>query len=307
MNVFFRGISFVWALAALAFLAVVFGVRAWLAYRRLTGEAEAEWDYRVSENMQDLRLDKAGFVRAYRRANAPRLPLYMAIGAVSLLALTPIVFALINVGLWGLWKATGESRVFEPGYLVWQFSIFFALIASWTILVTNVARKYHGNMPGLMRDELMYERAGFMPTNALTVGANPVQIKARTDNREAYQSMFSNILGLDCEYDDAPDKDGYTRDVYGDGSGMKIHVHCAQTGGEFSAKSHPFFFVKKHAKEDTEPERFSVIMLIENAHDTFERIAKLDLSMQKITGSATSRMRSFSHENLDVFLYDKRG
>ena len=148
MIVFWRGISFLWALAAIAVLAAIFGLRTWLAYRRLTAEAEAEWDYQVSENMQDLRLTKTAFVLAYRKVNAPRTSLYFASAFAAILLLTPIAFGLINFGLYGIWKLTDESRVFEPGYLVWEFSIFFALIAVWALIGANVARRYHRNAPG---------------------------------------------------------------------------------------------------------------------------------------------------------------
>ena len=173
MTVFFNGISFVWVLVALAVFVTILGLRAWLGYRGLSAEAAADWDYRVTNNMQDLRLNKDGFVRAYRKVNAPRLPLYLAGGAALILALTPLVFGLINVMLWGVWKFSDESRVFEPGYLVWEFSIFFGLIAAWALIGAGVARRYHAKAPALMRDEMMAERENFTPTEKLVVGPKP--------------------------------------------------------------------------------------------------------------------------------------
>jgi hypothetical protein len=305
-----QGISFLWVLAAIAALAVIFGLRTWLAYRRLTAEAEAEWDYQVSENMQDLRLTKTAFVRAFRKVSAPRASLYLAGGLAAILLLTPIAFGLINLGLYGVWKASGESRVFEPGYLVWEFSIFFAIIAIWALIGANVARRYHRNAPGLMRDELIYERAGFMPKKRLTVGANPAHIEADTKggaSRADYRKIFEGALGLNCTTEKGWNGTPHDCDIYGDGSEMKICVHSPAGGTEIGAATHPFFFETAHAREDDIQTRYSLIFLISRAHDAFEKIAKHGLPMSDIVGGETSRLRSFSHETLDVFLYDERG
>lgn len=304
MSVFFNGISFVWTLVALAAFMATLGLRAWLGYRRLTSEANADWDYRVSKNMQDLRLDRAGFVRAYRKVNAPRLSLYLAGGAAMILALTPFVFGLINLLLWGVWKFSDESRVFEPGYLVWEFSIFFALIAAWALIGAGVARRYHATGPGLMRDELIAERENFAPTQRLTVGPNPLHIDGGKLG-DSYHDMFTGVLGLAHELDKNWNDSGHMCKIYSDGSDMKICVHNTVDDNTFEEGSHPFFFLQKHSREDVEELRYSLIMSLKNTHAAFEKIEKLDFLMEKTTGNKHSRMRSFCHENLDVFLYEK--
>ncbi len=303
MTVFFRGISFVWALAALACLVVVLGLRAWLVYRRLRAEAGADWDYRVSQNMQDLRLSKDGFVRAYYKVNAPRVSLYMAGGAALILALTPIAFAVINFGLWGVWKFSGESRVFEPGYLVWEFFIFFALIAFWTSVCAFVARRYHARAPGLMRDELTLERANFSPKQSLTVGANPVHIHGHGD-AATYHKMFADILGLTHSHDKNWNNTGHICGAYTGGDNMKICVHSATKGGAFDENTHPFFFTQKHAREDIETEHYTIVILMQNTYSALEKIKKLGLLMDKTTGNKNSKMCSFAHANIEVFLYE---
>ncbi len=98
---------------------------------------------------------------------------------------------------------------------------------------------------------------------------------------------------------------GHICETYSDGSGMKICVHSFGSKEAFSETSHPFFFVQKHAREEEEALRFTIIMTLENAHEAVEKIRALDLTPEKITGNQHSNMRSFTHENLDVFLYEK--
>ncbi|HFB54488.1 MAG TPA: hypothetical protein ENJ46_01070 [Hellea balneolensis] len=158
MTVFWNGISFLWALGVVAVLAIVLGVRAFVEYKKLPAEAAQEYDYRVAENLHDNKTDKEQYVRAYRRAHAPRATAYLAATLAAISLLTFPVFSMINLALYGLWKASDESRVFEPGYLVWEFSIFFLLILMWALIGAAGARRYHKNAPGLMRDELIKER-----------------------------------------------------------------------------------------------------------------------------------------------------
>lgn len=294
-----------WAIGGLAALACVFGFWAFWARRRLGVEAATDWDYQIANNMQDLRLTKAAFVRAYRKVNMPRFSMYMAGGALLILALTPIAFALINVGLWGVWKFSGESRVFEPGYLVWEFSIFFALIAIWALIGAFVARKYHAGGPGLMRDELIEERAGFVPVRPLVVGANPVHIQVGTTNRAAYRKLFESALGLERQAVKNWNGTGHGCDIYSDGSDMEICVHNPAKGKTLDKDSHPFFFTKQHAREDAIEIEYSIILKLENAHAVFEDIVGLGLPMDKKTGNKTSRLRSFRHESVSLYLYQQ--
>ena len=309
MVVFWSGLSFLWVIGGVALLAALIGLRALLAYRRLRQEAEGDWDYQVSENMQDLRLTKAAYVRAYCKVNAPRAPLYLAGGLFAILISTPVIFSLINVALWGLWKSTDESRVFEPGYLVWQFFIFFLIIASWALIGAYAARLFHAREPGLMRDELAYERAGFMPEKRLTIGANPAHIEAGLDggvNRDTYRALFEGALGLNYFNEKNWNGSDHNCDIYSDGSDMKICVHSTKKGNVFGKDTHPFFFDGEHARSDDKEARYTLIFKTKHAHKAFEKISALGLSMSKTVGDETSRFRSFSHKTFDIFLYDER-
>jgi hypothetical protein len=160
MTVFWSGISFLWALGAVAVLAMILSVRAFVAYKKLPGEAADDYDYRVAERMHDNKTSKQQYVHAYVRAHAPRTSAYFAATLAAITLLTFPAFSVINFALFGLWKASDESRVFEPGYLVWEFSIFFMLIMVWALIGAVGARLYHKKAPGLMRDELIKARMG---------------------------------------------------------------------------------------------------------------------------------------------------
>ena len=304
MTVFFNGISFVWVLALLAVLALLFGGRAWFSYRKLTQDAQVDWAYQVDHNMQDLRLSEQSFVNVYRKVNAPRLPLYLAIGSALIFGLTPIVLGLLNVLLWGLWKLNGSSRVFEPGYLVWEFFIFFGLIALWALIGASVARRYHANGPGLMRDELIAARQEFHPTQPLIIGPNPAHILVNS-NLDIYKEMFVDALGLRHSQDKNWQGLGHVCDVFTDGSGMQIYVHSLPKDADIDHVAHPYLIAHTHAREDDEVTQFTLIRQMQNINTAFERIAGLGLELEKITGHKSSKMRSFSHKNIDVFLYEK--
>ena len=49
---------------------------------------------------------------------------------------------------------TAQSRVIEPGYLVWQFFLFFGMIAVWVAIAYLAARSYHRTAPGNLQYEL---------------------------------------------------------------------------------------------------------------------------------------------------------
>ena len=304
MTVFFNGISFVWVLAILAVLALLSGARAWFSYRKLTQDAEADWAYQVAHNMQDLRLSEQSFVDVYRKVNAPRLPLYLAIGSALILGLTPIVLGLLNVLLWGLWKLNGSSRVFEPGYLVWEFFIFFGVIALWALIGASVARRYHANGPGLMRDELIAARQDFKPTQPLIIGPNPAHIVANS-NHVSYKKMFVDALGLRHSQDKNWQGLGHICDIFTDGSDMQICVHTLPEDTDFDEAAHPYLIASTHAREDDEIIQFTLIRQMQNINTAFESIAGLGLKLEKITGHKSSQMRSFTHNNIDVFLYEK--
>jgi len=329
MPVYFDSIPFFWTLVVLGLIALIFAVRAYLGYRRLPAEAADDWDYQVSQNMQELRLTKQAYVRAYKKVNAPRGALYIACVFAAIVVLTPLAFALINSVLWSLWSASGdpieiklgagnikesvESLTYEPGNMVWGFFTFFGILGIWAFIAAMAARRYYRNAPGLMRDELIYERGGFHPTTPLTVGANPAHVDASNlpaaDSkplRDIYAEMFEVALGLSRETDKNYAGSGHSCDIYSDGSGMQICVHIRKKGSaEFGQDTHPFFFKDEFAREDDKENKYTIIALLENAQQTFTKVKKTGITMDKITGSDTSRMRSFQHENLEIFLYNK--
>lgn len=158
MTVFWQGISFIWALIGIGGLAALFGLWAFIGYRALNREAAEDWAYRAKEGMVDGRTSEAQYIHAFKKVHAPRAPLYTSLALLTILILTIPAFSLINYGLYWLWKFTGESRVFEPGYLVWQFFIFFLMMMIWALIATGFARAYHRKAPGTMRHELLLAR-----------------------------------------------------------------------------------------------------------------------------------------------------
>jgi len=62
-----------------------------------------------------------GYIRAYKRFNNPRGLAHMAGGLLAILVLTAPALLLIQTLLHKFWIFKDKSRVFEPGFLVWQF------------------------------------------------------------------------------------------------------------------------------------------------------------------------------------------
>lgn len=153
----FDGISFVWALLLLGTVALIYGIRAYIGFRNVAQDAEADYAFKQKENMLDPRLSKDGYIRAYRRFHNPRALGYMAAGITAILLLTAPALSLLQILLNQVWIWSGRSRVFEPGYLVWQFFIFFAVIGIWAFIAYVTARQFHKNAPTSLRDEILKE------------------------------------------------------------------------------------------------------------------------------------------------------
>src|SRR5690606_11963855 len=103
-------------------------------------------------------LDERAFQRAYFRAFGPRGALHAYAGAaLAALASAP---ALIVLGAaWRIgWRLSGEPELFKQGSLIWQFYLFFGLIAVWAITAGFVMQHYHRNRPRELRYELARER-----------------------------------------------------------------------------------------------------------------------------------------------------
>lgn len=138
----------------LVLAALVFTLRAVVGWVGLSREAEEDFRYREANAMVPMGASRERYVAAYRRVNAPRLSLHAAGALWAVLLLTPVIAVVLEFLLELLWQATGQSRVFEPGYLVWQFFIFFGLVGTWAAIGWIAARLYHGRAPGRLEDEL---------------------------------------------------------------------------------------------------------------------------------------------------------
>jgi hypothetical protein len=322
MPVYFQSPPFLWTLVAIAALALIFGVRTLLAYRSLPQEASDDWDYQVSQNMQDLRLNKDAYVRAYKKVHAPRGVLYIASAFSAILVLTPVAFAFINSILMTLWNSSDEpvevsvrgggikenveNLTFEPGNMVWGFFTFFGIIAIWALIAAFAARRFYRNSPGLMRDELIEERAGFKPETPLIVGANPAHVKSGPSTRNTYAALFEGVLGLQKQIEKNFAGSGLVCDQYSDGSGMQIYVHIHATDDEeFPHETHGFFTAHKHAREDDKQRVYTIISLHEDLLASYEKIEMMELVRDNEVGISSRTMRGFRHENLEFYIYQK--
>lgn len=152
-----HGISFVWALVILGVIIAVYGLRAALGYRSVAQDARDDFDYKTQHGMSVYGLTKDGYLRAYRRYHNPRAPLYVAATLSAIVLLTPVLFIIISFLLEQLYQASGRSRVFEPGFLVWQFSIYMMVLGAWAGIAYFGARTYHRRAPGTLSQEMAKE------------------------------------------------------------------------------------------------------------------------------------------------------
>lgn len=144
-----------WAVfGPVALVALLLSVRALIGWAGLSGEARDDFDYRRQNGMISDAIDQDRFVKTYRRVNGPRASSYAALALWAVLLATPVIAKILEVLLELLWQATGRSRVFEPGYLVWAFFIFFGLMGAWAGIAYLVARRYHARAPGRLEDAL---------------------------------------------------------------------------------------------------------------------------------------------------------
>lgn len=303
--------------AGFALVALFFWLRTWLGYRTLPGEAGADWDYRRTRNMQDLRLTRNGYIRAYQKVHAPRASLYTAAAMTMILLLTPVILMLINGVLWLAGEMTRdtfgdaveagrphmETLMYERGNLVWGFLGFFGLVAFWAVIAATVARHYHRNAPGLMRDALIEERAQFTPDQPLTIGPNPAHVLANAAPG-VYKKVFADSLGLSREVRKNWNGRDLAVDIYSDTNGAQLIVHHPAKPGELRTEISGYLVRQKHKREVAEEIRYQIIILRDNIQSLFNSIENANLELHNVKG--TPRMRSFAHQNLDIFLYENR-
>lgn len=144
-----------WAVfGPIVLVALGFTIRAVIGWRSLTQEAVSDFQYRQKNGMIPAGVSEAEFVDTYRRVNGPRISTYGAATLWVVLLATPLIAKILEVLLELLWQVSGRSRVFEPGYLVWAFFIFFGLFGFWAAIAYVAARRYHSRTPGRLEDEL---------------------------------------------------------------------------------------------------------------------------------------------------------
>ncbi len=294
------------ALGGMLALAAILYVTSLVLTRKIRREAEDDWDYQVRENMQDLRLDRDGYIRAYTTVHAPRKLRYIA-GALAALALLAIpAFTLIERFLHYVWIWSGQSRVFEPPFLVWQFSIYFSILAFSISVVWLFHRRYYLGLPGQMRDALIRERMEFIPDKPLIVGPNPAQLDVRdygADGRESLRVLFEDALELTRSIHENWAGSGYVRDTYSDGSDMVIEVYMPDENGRFNPATHPFFFPGKFARANDKPRHFLVLRLLPDPYKACQIVLSSEQKLTKTSGGERSRVCSLSLPYLDIYIY----
>ena len=150
----FQGISFVWALALMGAIALVFGIRTFVGWQQVRRDARADYDYKCANGMVPDTMNRETYEQIYRHVYGPRGPLHVAGAMLAILIATPIAMLGFEAGLNLMYNLSGQSRVIEPGYLVWQFFLFFGMIAVWVGIAYLAARRYHRTAPGSLQFEM---------------------------------------------------------------------------------------------------------------------------------------------------------
>lgn len=150
----FEGISFIWALVLMGVIALVYGVRSFLGWQQVRHDAQSDYEYKKTNGMIDDTLKRETYEKIYQRVYGPRGPFHVALAMLAILIATPLAMIGFEAGLNWMYNLSGQSRVIEPGYLVWQFFLFFGMIAVWVGIAYLVARRYHRTAPGSLQFEL---------------------------------------------------------------------------------------------------------------------------------------------------------
>ena len=130
--------------ALIAVFAILSLLRAAIGYVGVRRDGSADFHYRKDQGLLPRGLDDADdFSAAYKQAHGPRGALFFGIGAAIAAALTyPILGIWVFIFEHG-WRLAGQPREFEPGYLVWQFMLFGAMIVTYAMIAWLTARLYH--------------------------------------------------------------------------------------------------------------------------------------------------------------------
>lgn len=144
----FSGISFLWATFSLAILGVIYTLAYFLLTLKIAKDAEADYLYKSLNGMINESVTKAEYTGLFTQKHKPRKFLYIALGSFFILASTWPIMAIISYLLECLYQFTGQNRVFEPGFLVWQFCIFFGIILSWSCAAYCIVTLYYKRATG---------------------------------------------------------------------------------------------------------------------------------------------------------------
>ena len=151
-------------------IAAARAILGWLQVRR---DADEEWSaYRTTWPHLAEGLDLERYRDAYVRAHAPRASIYAAAVFVIAGLATPLALGLLAT-LWRFLRQAALSgfdatqdpvlaaivKHSEEGLLVWQFYLFFGVVAFWVIAIALVVRRYHARRPGSFDVELERVRA----------------------------------------------------------------------------------------------------------------------------------------------------
>jgi len=132
----FDGISFIWALVLMGVLACLFSIRTLLSAQAVRRDAKADYAYKYAQGMVPDTLDRENYERLYRKVYHPRGPIHVAGAMIAILLVTPIAMKVFEVVLNLIYNLSGQNRVIEPGYLVWQF---FLRLEACNLKWTNIS------------------------------------------------------------------------------------------------------------------------------------------------------------------------
>ncbi|MEE9347210.1 MAG: hypothetical protein V3U82_03380 [Robiginitomaculum sp.] len=138
-------------------VAAIAAVIALIGYRALGPAARRDYAYKSKHNILGDPVDEAGYVRAYGRYHAPRRAAYIAGTLVLMALLTAPFLAFLTFMFEYSWRLGGQERAYEPGYLVWQFMLFGAVIAGWALVAFLGARRYYKFLPTSLDVEIAKE------------------------------------------------------------------------------------------------------------------------------------------------------
>jgi len=150
----FGGLSFNWFILLFVLIGVVYALRAALGYYNVARDAKADYDYKFPQGMIDKRLNEEAYIRVFKRVHNPRSAAYIAGTIFAIFAITPISMVVFEYVYEIIYNLSGQSRVIEPGFLVWQFFIFFFILLNCAAIAYLIARHYHRHTPGTFLAEI---------------------------------------------------------------------------------------------------------------------------------------------------------